>query len=278
MAIPSPRGWETSAGLPETRYVITLDSDTESPRDAARKLVGTTGPPLNRAETRPHHPKPWSTATAYSSPASKPPGKAPAKLPSLASLAGHTGVDPYTTAVSNVYQDLFGEGAFIGKGIYDVDAFEAATRDRFPRDAILSHDLLEGTYARVGLVSDIELFEDIPSRYNVFAARAHRWVRGDWQISDWLFPRVPTAANRAPNPHHPHQSLEDTGQSAPLAGSSCDRFAASALAWLVSAFVTLSSGHRHGAGVRVSSLLSPADGPAPQAPWHALGPPLLGCV
>ncbi len=187
------------SGLPQIRYVITLDSDTDLPRDAARKLVGTIAHPLNRAEL---HPTTQTVVNGYGilQPRVEATWDSAGKTPFARISAGHTGVDPYTTAVSNVYQDLFGEGAFIGKGIYDVDAFEAATRDRFPKNAILSHDLLEGTYARVGLVTDIELFEDIPSRYNVFAARAHRWVRGDWQISDWLFPRVPTASNRAPNP------------------------------------------------------------------------------
>ncbi|MEP6774391.1 MAG: hypothetical protein ABJA50_02250, partial [Chloroflexota bacterium] len=190
------------SGLPEVRYVITLDSDTDLPRDTARKLVGTIAHPLNRAELDP------ATQTVVNGygilqPRVEATWESAGKTPFARVSAGHTGVDPYTTAVSNVYQDLFGEGAFIGKGIYDVDAFEAATRDRFPKNAILSHDLIEGTYARVGLVTDIELFEDIPSRYNVSAARAHRWVRGDWQISDWLFPRVPTGGNRAPNPVTP---------------------------------------------------------------------------
>jgi hypothetical protein len=188
--------------LPGIQYVITLDSDTNLPRDAARKLIGTLAHPLNRAEIDP------ATETVVNGygilqPRVEATWDSATKTPFARILAGHTGVDPYTTAVSNVYQDLFGEGAYIGKGIYDVDAFEAATRNRFPKDAILSHDLLEGAHARVGLVSDIELFEDIPTRYNVYAARAHRWVRGDWQISDWLFPRVPADGKRTRNPLSP---------------------------------------------------------------------------
>ena len=101
------------------------------------------------------------------------------------------GIDPYTRAVSDVYQDLFGEGSFIGKGIYDVDAFERAINGHFPENRILSHDLLEGCYARSGLLSDVQLFEEYPSGYDMDVGRRHRWIRGDWQIARWLLPRVP---------------------------------------------------------------------------------------
>ena len=106
--------------------------------------------------------------------------------------AGHTGVDPYTTAVSDVYQDLFGEGIFTGKGLYDVDAFAAALEGRVPENALLSHDLFEGLYARTALVTDIEVVDDYPSSVLAHARRQHRWVRGDWQILWWLFPFVPS--------------------------------------------------------------------------------------
>ena len=106
--------------------------------------------------------------------------------------AGHTGVDPYTTAVSDVYQDLFGEGIYTGKGLYDVDAFMAALEGRVPENALLSHDLFEGIHARAALVTDVELVDDYPSNVLVHAKRQHRWVRGDWQILWWLFPWVPT--------------------------------------------------------------------------------------
>src|SRR5207237_54752 len=105
--------------------------------------------------------------------------------------SGHPGVDPYTTAVSDVYQDLYGEGSFTGKGIYDVDAFEQATRGRFPENTLLSHDLIEGNYARAGLATDIEVFDDYPSRYLAYARRKHRWIRGDWQLLRWLGRWVP---------------------------------------------------------------------------------------
>jgi hypothetical protein len=100
-----------------------------------------------------------------------------------------TGIDAYDAAASDVYQDLFGEGSFAGKGIYDIDAFEAALAGRVPPDSLLSHDLLEGTLARAGLVSDVEVIEEFPSRYDVAAARSHRWARGDWQLLPWLLPR-----------------------------------------------------------------------------------------
>ena len=116
--------------------------------------------------------------------------------------AGHTGVDPYTTAVSDTYQDLFGEGIFTGKGLYDVDAFQATVGWRVPENALLSHDLFEGLHARTALVSDVEVVDDYPANVLAHARRQHRWVRGDWQILAWLFPLVPTpegfAKNRLP--------------------------------------------------------------------------------
>jgi cyclic beta-1,2-glucan synthetase len=108
--------------------------------------------------------------------------------------AGHTGVDPYTTAVSDTYQDLFGEGIFTGKGLYDVDAFMAALEGRVPENALLSHDLFEGIYARTALVTDVEVVDDYPSNVLAHARRQHRWVRGDWQILWWLFPLVPSSS------------------------------------------------------------------------------------
>ena len=113
--------------------------------------------------------------------------------------SGHPGVDPYTTAVSDVYQDLYGEGSFTGKGIYDVDAFEQATRGRFPENTLLSHDLIEGSYARAGLATDIQVFDDYPSRYLAYARRKHRWIRGDWQLLRWLGRWVPGPDGRERN-------------------------------------------------------------------------------
>src|SRR6185295_10956164 len=109
-------------------------------------------------------------------------------------FSGHVGLDPYTTAVSDVYQDLFHEGSYVGKGIYDVDAFEAALADRVPENALLSHDLFEGLFARVALCTDLEVIDDFPSHYLTWVGRLHRWLRGDWQLLPWLRRRVPTAS------------------------------------------------------------------------------------
>src|SRR6185436_20665167 len=119
--------------------------------------------------------------------ATLPTGKEQSLFQRIFSTSG--GLDPYAAAVSDVYQDLFGEGSYAGKGIYDVDLFEAALADRVPENTLLSHDLFEGIFARAGLVSDIELFEDFPSRYDVAASRLHRWARGDWQLLPWIFGR-----------------------------------------------------------------------------------------
>ena len=106
-------------------------------------------------------------------------------------FSGRVGVDPYTTAVSDVYQDLFGEGIFTGKGIYDVNVFHQVTHKTFPENTILSHDLIEGLYARAGLVTDIELVDGYPANYLAYMRRQHRWVRGDWQLLPWLFKPIP---------------------------------------------------------------------------------------
>jgi len=177
--------------LPEVRYCITLDSDTRLPRDVARQLIGIIAHPLNRPSFNPAlgrvtegygilQPRISVTFTSAA-------GSLFARL-----YSGHTGVDPYTTAVSDTYQDLFGEGIFTGKGLYDVDAFTSALADAVPENALLSHDLFEGLHARAALVSDIELVDEYPSTVLAHARRQHRWIRGDWQILLWLFPFVPT--------------------------------------------------------------------------------------
>ncbi|HJS46574.1 MAG TPA: hypothetical protein VJ773_01170, partial [Gemmatimonadales bacterium] len=176
--------------LRQVRYVITLDADTVLPPDAAALLVGALAHPLNRAA---YDPAEGRVVRGYG--ILQP--RVGVTLPSAhrsrfaAIHSGHPGVDPYTTAVSDVYQDLFGEGSFTGKGIYDVDAFEEATHGRFPENTLLSHDLIEGNYARAGLATDITVFDDYPARYLTFARRKHRWIRGDWQLLGWLMPRVP---------------------------------------------------------------------------------------
>ncbi|MHB2016953.1 MAG: GH36-type glycosyl hydrolase domain-containing protein [Candidatus Xenobia bacterium] len=174
--------------LPSIRYVITLDTDTQLPADAACEMVAAMSHPLNRPEFDARHRviagytilQPRVGVTLPSSQRSE-----FARL-----FAGDVGIDPYTRAVSDVYQDLFAEGSFIGKGIYDVDAFARVCSD-FPENTILSHDLLESAYARSGLLSDVTLYEDCPSVYSADVSRRHRWIRGDWQIAGWLLPRVP---------------------------------------------------------------------------------------
>jgi cyclic beta-1,2-glucan synthetase len=168
------------------RYVITLDTDTRLPIGAARRLIGKMAHPLNRPRFDPVCRR---VVEGYGV-------LQPRVTPSLPTARGGslyqrvfsspTGIDPYAAAVSDVYQDLFKEGSYSGKGIYDVDAFEAALAGRIPESSVLSHDLLEGIFARAGLVSDVEVFETFPSRYDVAASRQHRWARGDWQLLPWI--------------------------------------------------------------------------------------------
>lgn len=174
--------------LPHVRYVITLDADTQLPRDTACLLIGAMDHPLNRPV--------FDAAVVVSGYGIMQPrvGIAlPAQARSFyARLYGaDAGVDPYTRTSSDVYQDLFHEGSFIGKGIYDVDAFERAMAGRFKLERVLSHDLIEGCVARSALLSDVMVFETIPDRYTDDSARRHRWARGDWQLLPWLSPVVP---------------------------------------------------------------------------------------
>lgn len=176
--------------LRQVRYVITLDSDTQLPRETAHRLIGALAHPLNRAVVNPR------TNTVVEGHAILQPRVSvsieSARHSRLASTySGQTGFDIYTRAVSDVYQDLFGEGSFTGKGIYEVDTFLRVLGKRFPNNALLSHDLIEGAYARAGLVTDIEVVDDYPSHFSAYCRRLHRWVRGDWQIMRWVFPRVP---------------------------------------------------------------------------------------
>ncbi|MGB8545981.1 MAG: cyclic beta 1-2 glucan synthetase, partial [Azonexus sp.] len=179
-----------TAGLSGVRYVITLDTDTQLPRDAARQFVGAMAHPLNR----PHYDETQGRVVSgygilQPRVAVSLPGTNRSRLARL--YGGEPGIDPYTRAVSDVYQDVFGEGSFIGKGIYDVEAFERALGGSFPENRILSHDLLEGCYARAGLLSDVQLYEDCPASYRADVMRRHRWMRGDWQLAGWLWRRVP---------------------------------------------------------------------------------------
>jgi cyclic beta-1,2-glucan synthetase len=177
--------------LPQIRFCITLDRDTRLPRDTAKQLIGIILHPLNRPKLDLAQGRITEGYGILQPRVSVTFASAAGSLFSRV-YAGHTGVDPYTTAVSDTYQDLFGEGIYTGKGLYDVDAFLAALGDRIPENALLSHDLFEGLYARTALASDIEVVDDYPSSVVAHMRRQHRWVRGDWQILLWLFPWVPT--------------------------------------------------------------------------------------
>ncbi|MEO8727464.1 MAG: glucoamylase family protein [Acidobacteriaceae bacterium] len=186
--------------LPRLRYVLTLDSDTELPRGAAQRMIGALAHPLNQAIIDPEFNivnigysilQPRVGISVQSAASSH-----------LADIySGQTGFDIYTHAVSDVYQDLYGEAIFTGKGLYEVATLQQVLQGRFPRNSLLSHDLIEGAYGRVGLVSDIEVIDDYPSHYSAYNRRKHRWLRGDWQIVEWLLPRVQDErGRRVPNP------------------------------------------------------------------------------
>jgi cyclic beta-1,2-glucan glucanotransferase len=178
------------AALRNIRFVLTLDSDTQLPPGAARRMIETLAHPLNQPRFDQEGRVAAGTYTIIQ----------PRVSPSLPSASGTLfsrlfadagGIDPYTRAVSDVHQDLTGEGSYYGKGIYDVRAFDRALSGHFPEERLLSHDLIEGAHVRVGLASDIELFDEFPQGYGKYAERQHRWIRGDWQIAQWISGKVP---------------------------------------------------------------------------------------
>jgi cyclic beta-1,2-glucan synthetase len=183
------------SALTHAQYVITLDSDTQLPRGTAHTMIGAMAHPLNRAVIDPELRivtegygilQPRVGVSVQSASRSR-----------LASIySGQTGFDIYTRAISDAYQDLYGEGIFTGKGIYEINALHAVLDRRFPRNSLLSHDLIEGSYARVGLTTDVEVIDDYPSHYSAYTRRKHRWLRGDWQIAQWLFSKVPDESGR----------------------------------------------------------------------------------
>src|SRR3990167_1477881 len=172
-------GWERKRGkLHELNRLL---------RDAALRLIGKMGHPLNRprfSDSLQRVTSGYAILQPRVTP-SLPVGREGSFYQRVFSSPG--GMDPYAAAVSDVYQDLFGEGSYTGKGIYDIDAFEAALASRVPENSMLSHDLFEGIFARAGLASDVELVEEFPPRYDVVAKRQHRWTRGDWQLLPWVF-------------------------------------------------------------------------------------------
>ena len=181
--------------LPKVRYVITLDADTELPRGAAHRMIGAMAHPMNQAIVD-HDKNIVMAGYGILQPRVGVSVQSAAKSRLASIYSGETGFDIYTRAVSDVYQDLYGEGSFTGKGIYEVETVHRVLDRRFPRNALLSHDLIEGAYARAGLASDIEVIEDYPSHYSAYNRRKHRWLRGDWQIAGWLFPHVPDELGR----------------------------------------------------------------------------------
>jgi cyclic beta-1,2-glucan synthetase len=183
------------AGRPEAleqvRFVITLDADTELPGGTAARMIGTLAHPLNAARFD----ETGQIRAGYTvlQPRLEVSSRSAGDTPFARIFEGDTGLDLYTHAVSDAYHDLFGEGIYAGKGIYDVAAFERSLAGRVPDNALLSHDLFEGIHGRAGFLSDVQLLEDYPSHVIGYARRLHRWVRGDWQLLPWLAPRVPTA-------------------------------------------------------------------------------------
>ncbi|MFH0801431.1 MAG: glucoamylase family protein [bacterium] len=186
--------------LSNVRFVITLDSDTQLPLNTARRMIETLAHPLNRPRFDGAGgilPGSYTIIQPRVSPT------LPSTSASLFSrlFADAVGIDPYTKAVSDVHQDLAGEGSYHGKGIYDVRTFSRMLSGRFPEEWVLSHDLIEGAHVRVGLASDIELYDEFPQGYRSYSTRQHRWIRGDWQIADWILPGVPLpGGKRGPNP------------------------------------------------------------------------------
>ena len=177
------------------KYIITLDTDTQLPRDVAWKMTATMAHPLNHPV---YSEKKKRVVEGYTILQPRVSNSLPMDSSSYYSKmnGNEPGTDPYTRATSDVYQDLFEEGSFIGKGIYDIDSFEKVLKKRFPDNRILSHDLLEGSYARAGLITDVQLYEEYPSSYITDMRRRHRWIRGDWQIAAWVLPFVPSFNNR----------------------------------------------------------------------------------
>ena len=193
--------------LKKVKYVITVDSDTIIPRDSACSLIATLSHPLNQAV---FDEKTGEVISGYTILQPRTEVKPTSVNKSLFTriFAGDLGLDLYTRAVSDVYQDLFGEGIYVGKGIYDLKAFQRSLEGKVPQNALLSHDLFEGLLGRAGLVSDIVFYEEYPPNYASEVQRLHRWVRGDWQLLPWLFPEVP----------------DNEGKSAPNAFSAIDRW------------------------------------------------------
>jgi cyclic beta-1,2-glucan synthetase len=186
------------AKLPRMKYVLTLDADTVLPRDAARQFIARMAHPLNQAHLSSDG---RTVERGY--------GIIQPRVNFLVVtgmrswfarwMTGSLGIDPYSTASSDTYMDLFAQGTFTGKGLYDVDVFQALLDQRFPENHILSHDLIESNFATCALATDVDVFDEFPSTYLAYAKRDHRWIRGDWQLLPWLGPTTPTKDGRETN-------------------------------------------------------------------------------
>ena len=236
----------------DVRYVVTLDADTRLPRGVVGRLVGTMAHPLNQPTFDPGLGRvthgygllqPRITPTL-------PPRENASIYQKI--FGGTAGIDPYATAVSDVYQDLFQQGSFTGKGIYDVDAFAFSLRDRVPDNTLLSHDLFEGIFARAGLVTDIELFDEFPSDYLVSSARQHRWARGDWQLLPWTLGR-----GRATGPGRAWARVGGVGRWKMLDNLRRTLSAPLALATLVAAWTVSTASAMWWTGLVVASVVIP---------------------
>lgn len=165
-------------------YVLTLDADTRLPHGAAKRLIGALAHPQNAPEIDKHG---KLTGHALIAPRVEHTATGAAKTAFARLFSGNAGLDSYSSAVSEFFFDAFGEGNYCGKGIYDVKAFSAVLSGRIKDERVLSHDLLEGCYAKAGFASDVAVYDDHPARYLPFMKREHRWIRGDWQLLPFIF-------------------------------------------------------------------------------------------
>jgi cyclic beta-1,2-glucan synthetase len=219
-----------SPAVPEgVRYVITLDADTRLPKGTAYDLIGAIAHPLNQPRFDPREGRVVEGYAVMQPKITPSLPTGPGRTTYQRIVSGRSGLDPYAAAVSDVYQDLFEEGSYTGKGIYDVDTFEAALEGKVPENALLSHDLFEGLFARAGLLTDVDLFEEFPSIYEVAARRQHRWVRGDWQLLPWVLGHARDDAGRKPSiPAHGRWKMVDNLRRSLAAPSA---FALAVAAW-----------------------------------------------
>jgi cyclic beta-1,2-glucan synthetase len=177
------------------RFVVTVDADTSLPPGTVNRLVGAMAHPLNKADFDPAAGRVRSGYTIIQPRVEIRPESGARSL--FAWLCtGDTAIDIYSRATSDVYQDLFGSGTFVGKGIYEVASFDRSLAAKVPENALLSHDLFEGAHGRAALATDIIVYESFPVGYPEYSRRWHRWVRGDWQLLPWLFKRVPGAGGK----------------------------------------------------------------------------------